>query len=163
MNGYAIGQNDDAQGFLFSADELEQCDTKPKPIIKLKSFDNPKNDNEVLFNLQKEFIETGKESTYWQLWQQTALVAERIIKKTVKARRLNWADDEIKDKVSDTCLYLLRRYKTRKNYYVKVNFIEAIKDSARHALDYQNSFDKLTFYSDDLTTIENEIVTDWGK
>ncbi|MCQ2387872.1 MAG: hypothetical protein MJ066_05470 [Clostridia bacterium] len=146
---------------LFSLEELEKCDTRPKPPEppkpKLKYFPNPENDNALLFNLQKEYIETGDEAKYWELWQLTAKVAERIIRKIVIRRALVWADDEINDKVSDTCLYLLRRYKTRKNYYIKDNFIIAIKDSIRHALDYQNSIDKATFYIDNLVTIENEI------
>ena len=124
----------------------------------LKYFENPENDNARLFNLQKEYIETRSDAKYWELWQLTAKVAERIIRKTVTRRGLIWADDEINDKVSDTCLYLLRRFKSNKFYYIKINFIEAIKDSIRHALDYQNKIDKQTFYTDDLRTIENEIL-----
>lgn len=172
MYGNATDNNN--IGLLFSLDELEKCDTRPKPKPKpkikkmdLKYFNNPINDNEILFNLQKKYIETKSDAVYWELWQRTAIVAKRIIIKIIRAKGLIWADDEINDKVSETCLYLLRRYKTRPNYYVKINFIKAIKESAIHAVFYQNSFDKMTFYTNDLTPIENENQLrggeDWDK
>lgn len=166
---YGNATDNNANGLLFSLEELEICDTRPKPKpkkIKLQFFENPQNDNEVLFNLQKKYIETKSDAVYWELWQHTAIVAKRIIIKYIKKKGLIWAQDEINDKVSDTCLYLLRRYKTRPNYHITTNFIKAIRESAVHALCYQNSVDKLTFFTGDLTPIENENQirgNDWDK
>lgn len=148
MNGFAINQNNAPS--LFTLEELEQCDTRPKKEQVLKYFENPKNDNEKLFNLQWEFITYNQESTYWQLWALTSEVAERIIKKILRKRGIEFAPDEIAEKVDLTCDYLLRRYKTTKGYFISTNFIIAIKDSVRHAIDYRTEIDKNTkFLNDD--------------
>lgn len=137
------------QAELFTSDELTACDTRPKKppkVMRLKYYDEPKNDNDLLFNLQYELIKNNNESALWEMWLIGRKVARRIIKKRVAARKLVLAPDEIEELVEETCLYLFRRYKTRKNYYIEHNFITAIQDSIRHALDYQNTTDKLTDY-----------------
>lgn len=147
---------------LFSLNELEKCDTKTRQKLKLKYFEVPKNDNEKLFNLQKLFYdskndddETKTNLIFWQMWQLTAKVAQRIIIKTVQARGLEFAPDEVADKVSDTCEYLLRRFKTYNNYFVSTNWIIAIRDSARHALDYQTKLDSKTVGLADFTVLNH--------
>lgn len=146
---------------LFTLEELDKCDTKHKRP-SLKYFENPKNDNEQLFNLQNKYYEArnnGEEKKadflYWEMWQLTAKVAERIIKKIVIARGLEFAPDEISDKVSDTCEYLIRRFKTRPNYAITTNWIIAIRDSVRHALDYQTDLDEKTDVLGDFSLINN--------
>ncbi len=149
MNGnvYEVDQLE-----LFSSAELETCDTRPKEELVLKTFENPRNDNEVLFNLQYDYLINHNEAAFWQMWELTAKVARRLAIKKIKARGLSFAPDEVENLAADTCEYLLRRfkkkYKSGKQYRIKDNFIIAIKDSLRHALDYQNEIDGRTDYID---------------
>lgn len=159
MTGNALNY-DFTQPLLFTDIELEKCDTRPKKPLKvmdLKTFDNPKNDNEILFNLQYRLIKNNDWAAFGEMWQITEKVAERIIVKILKGRKV-WRDpEEIADMVQETCEYLLRRYKTRENYYITTNFIIAIKDSVRHALDYKADIKKSTVYLDDIDLLGEEI------
>lgn len=149
---------DNSQLELFTPEELDTCDTRPQP--KLKYFPNPSNDNDLLFNLQKEYIEGGRkdDAIFWQMWEITARVARRIIIKVVAKRGLIFAPDEIEDLVSNTCEYLLRRLKFKNRYAITTNYIIAIRDSARHALDYQGGeVEKSTVYLNDLKDIDQDL------
>lgn len=157
----SVAKNSYNEPMLFSVDELNKCDTL-HPLPELKYFAEPKNDNEKLFNLQKKYYdarnkgdEKSANALYWDMWLLSGKVAERIIRKIVAARGLEFCDDEVQDKVSETCLYLLRRFNTRINYAVTTNWIVAIKDSVRHALDYQTELEKNTDVMSDFTLIKN--------
>lgn len=176
MYGNAAAANDqDLTGFLFTLEELESCDTRPKKkkkkpfkLEELQFFENPKNDNEKLFNLQKKYYEAKaaenekeKNIIYWQMWELVAVVGRRIIINKLSGKGLEFAPDEIEDKVSNTCEYLLRRFIYKKNYYVSTNWITAINGSVVHALYYRTNLDKETKLKEDFNLIKHSTIKNY--
>lgn len=146
------------QQFLFTSEELAACtpqaakpaEVKKADYKKLRFFDFPKNDNETLFNFQYLFLKTNDNKYYWELWLLVATVAERLIKNEMLKKGFSLAPDDLEEKKSMTCEYLLRRYKTRNGYYIKDNYISAIKDSVRHALYYRTEIERITGSIEDI-------------
>ena len=129
---------------LFTVRELELCARQ----IGLKTFQNPKNDNEMLFNLQFDYLVFNDSEAWQKMWLITYKVAERLIVKYCKKHRIYFNNEQITERKLITCEYLLRRYKKGCNYYVRSNFISAIKDASKHALLYKTKLEKKTMRFD---------------
>lgn len=132
--------NDEKQLNLFPDKELELCSIQ----VGLKTFQHPKNDNELLFNLQFDYLVFNDLQAWQKMWLITYKVAERLIVKYYKKHSIYFNKEQITERKLITCEYLLRRYKKGQNYYVKSNFISAIKDASKHALLYTTKLDKKT-------------------
>lgn len=141
------------QPSLFDEAELDELAGIKKPVLKY--FPEPKNDNEKLFNLQKQFLESGDKKYFWEMWLLSRHVARNLIIKEMQKKRKKLDESELEEKIEDTCEYLLRRFFTRSNYCVTTNFIIALRDSMRHALYYRTKLDKATCYIDDVFNTNN--------
>ena len=100
---------------LFPENELELC----KLSVRLQYFSFPKNDNERLFNAQFNYMVFGSQKAWNDLWIISYKVAERIIVKYCSEHQTFYEKEELTEKTLISCEYFLRRYKTRKNYYIK--------------------------------------------
>lgn len=146
MNIYSKNNQGENGQIEFSfMDEIREEEKKPK--AELLYFENPKNDNEQMFNYQKEFYE-GDELAFWKLWQLAELVAERIIRTKIKASKHRYSEDEIADKKGIAVEYVLRRLKYENGYCITTNWIVAIESGVKHALEYQTKADKLVNFVD---------------
>ena len=110
-------------------------------IDSLPYFDNPKNDNEILLNLQKNYLKTKNKKYEAELWERCLIIAEKLIKKERHEKRFFLDYDSLQDKKMDAVLYMLRRYQKRykgKNKYwaVHKSFLSAIQYACEHALYY---------------------------
>lgn len=112
----------------------------------LKFFDNPKDDNERLLNYQFLFLKNGDKNAWAKLFILSTEVAKRITTKAVRDKRLPVDPIDMPEKVSIAVEYVLSRYAKKKGWYVKSNYLSAIKSGVIHALYYCTTIERLTDY-----------------
>lgn len=135
---------EDQLEFCFMS-EMREADRKPK--ADLKRFPEPKNDNDRLFNLQAEFYDRDCDDTiFWQMWTLAEKVCERIIKKKTRSSRHKYDRDELDEKKSIAVEYVMRRFKYETGYCVTSNWIVALEQGVKHALEYQTEAQKIVDY-----------------
>lgn len=125
--------------------EIREQEKKPK--AELKYFENPKNDNELLFNYQKEFYD-GNEQAFWKMWMLSEVVVLRIIRGKIRRHPHKYTQEEIEDKKGIAVEYVLRRFKYETGYCVTTNWIDALKCGVKHALEYQTKADRIIDFVD---------------
>lgn len=118
----------------------------------LKTYKNPKNDNELLFNLQKEYY-NGSNNAYKKMWEITYKVARRLIFSYFKKRKIKKSMSDIYDISMDAIEYLLRRFKKNKGYVVTKNWITTINFACIHAIKYTTKAESIVDYIDHDTLI----------
>lgn len=118
----------------------------PEKKIDLPYYDNPKNLKEKYMNYQKDFIEKNDVSAWNEMWTISLSIAKKIISKEVKKKGFFLDKSDMEDKAYSAVEYVLRRYKTRQNYYVKKSIVAVIRGGVVHALYYRTTIDKLTDY-----------------
>ena len=127
----------------------EEGDSKTesqKPALPY--FNEPKDDNERLLNLQYEYLQYGSSDAWDGLWKLSYKVALGMVRSMCAAKRLRLDCDEVQDKAVAACEYVLRRYKTRKGWHVKSSFMSVIKHGVVHALFYRSNADELVDFVD---------------
>ncbi|MGP1459924.1 MAG: hypothetical protein ACTTKL_11580 [Treponema sp.] len=135
--------NDEQNGqlLLFADDDANAA---PEYTAEtLPYFDNPSDDGERLMNAQHDFLLFNSEKAWRELWTLTVTVAGRIISAERQKNKFYLSADEKADKQMEAAEYLLRRYRTRCGYFIRANFISAVKQSVYHALYYRNEGEKL--------------------
>lgn len=122
-----------------------------RKTMNLPYFSNPKDDNELLLNYQHDFIKNNDQEAWGKLLILSSVVSKRLLWKWLSEHPKEFLDDIAQDeKVSIAVLYVLRRYKENVGWYVKKNFISALKSGVLHAMRYTTEIDKNTVYSEDL-------------
>lgn len=112
----------------------------------LKFFESPKDDNERLLNYQFLFLKKGDKNAWANLFILATEVAKRITTKAVREKHLPVDPIDIPEKVSIAVEYVLSRYAKNKGWYVKSNYLSAIKSGVVHALYYCTTIERLTDY-----------------
>lgn len=122
--------------------EKEERETKRQSAIdSLPFFPEPRNDNEILLNLQRRLLADNDKSAWGELWERCMAIAGKLITIERKAKGLHFSDDELEDLKIDAVMYVLRRY--RKTYsggavwHVKKSFMNALRGGVLHALYYE--------------------------
>ena len=123
----------------------------------LPYFPEPSTDGERLMNAQYDFLLFNSAKAWRELWTLTLTVAGRIIEAERKKNGFYLSADERADKQMEAAEYLLRRYKTKRGYFVRTGFINSIRHSVLHALYYRTESEKLI---DFITTEKIEIIPD---
>lgn len=147
---------------LFSIDECIKENKKIKEIehqqknldarkkLTLKTYQNPQNENEWMFNLQYEYLKNNDEDSYRKLQEIASLVTERLVWKWMSLHSQRLSVEEQKEKTSIAVEYVLRRYKTRIGYCVTKNFITTLERGVEHAMLYKTKMDVETDYIEDI-------------
>lgn len=115
-------------------------------INELPFFNNPKNDNEKLINLQYMFLARNDKKAQAELWLKSTEIAKKLIKKERKEKAFFLDPDDLDDKALEAVEYVMRRYgkKTENDCWcVRTNYISAIFNGVRHALYYRSKSDEL--------------------
>ena len=94
-------------------------------------------------NAQYDYLLFNSAESWRELWTLTLTVAGRIIEAERKKKGFYLSADERADKQMEAAEYLLRRYKTKRGYYIRAGFINAIRHSVLHALYYRTESEKL--------------------
>lgn len=130
--------------FSFMQDIYTQ---EAKPKCELKRIAEPKNDNDILFNLQAEYYEKGcDDAVFWKMWTVAEKVVGRLLKKKIKQSRHFYNEDEIEDKKGIAVEYVMRRFKYGTGYVVEYNWIVALENGVKHALEYQTKADQIVVF-----------------
>ncbi len=124
---------------------------KAGDFIFMKSIKN--NDNEKLLRLQEEYLKTKSQESWNELFLLSLSVCRKIVVSEFIKNKIMFTQEDLYNYAVDACIYVLRRYRSQcytkqklavKNYYVKKNFISALKYGVRHAL-YYTTLEKKNF------------------
>ena len=146
--------NENGQLLLFVEETEAEPEHEPAYTAEmLPYFPEPSTDGERLINAQYDFLLFNSAKAWRELWMLTLTVAGRIIEAERKKNGFYLSADERADKQMEAAEYLLRRYKTKRGYFVRAGFINAIRHSVLHALYYRTESEKaITFIA--LDTLE---------
>ena len=155
----SVNMKDDEQNgqLLLFAEETEPEHEPAYTAEMLPYFPEPSTDGERLMNAQYDFLLFNSAKAWRELWTLTLTVAGRIIEAERKKNGFYLSADERADKQMEAAEYLLRRYKTKRGYFVRAGFINAIRHSVLHALYYRTESEKLI---DFIATEKIEIIPD---
>ena len=123
---------------------------KPKSLdfSVLPHFENPKTDNERLFNLQYNYRNKQDTESIAEMYKILKKVSTKIITQECKKRKLRGID--YREKAQDVASYIIEQYLTRKCFVIKTSFVAYCFLQAKHEIFYQNYSEKIvTFVSDD--------------
>ena len=106
--------------------DFGDCAKGEEPVLPdLPYIADPKTDSDRLINLQYRYL-LGDETAWPELWQMSIKVAERIVRSVCRKRKIRPDADYLDDCTMNAVEYVLRRYKTRKGYFVRKNFFDAL-------------------------------------
>lgn len=118
------------QPSLFPRNELKQLTTLYNAVQKKKRqelvtelrreldlvhFDEPKTDNDVMLNLQYEYLRNGSEEAKAQLWSMAYKMASNILHGYLARKKLHISEDEKDEKIGLAVIDVMKRYE--KIYY----------------------------------------------
>lgn len=145
------------QDDMFDVEEIEavnnsikqqQHDNAIKEAQKhmiLPYFESPDSDNELLLNYQHDFIKNGDKNAWGKLLSLAFEVTKRLIWAWLKEHRDVYLDEIGQDeKASIAMEYVLRRYSKNVGWYVKKNYIGALKGGVMHAMGYTSKIEEMT-------------------
>lgn len=113
-------------------------------------FPNPKNDNEMLFNYQYDFIKNGNSEAWGKLLLLAFDVTKNLLWQWLRDHRDVFLDDIAQDeKTSEAVEYVLRRYKKNVGWCVRKNYIGALKGGVLHVMRYSTMITRMTSYLED--------------
>lgn len=128
---------------------LEKAVVDAQRKMILPYYPDPKNDNELLLNLQYEYCKTGSQKAWGDLLINSTRVLHNLMKNYTVTHKVYLDDIEQSEKISIALLYVMRRYKERVGWCVKKNFISALRDGLfNHAMKYKTMADSEVSYEE---------------
>jgi len=115
-------------------------------IDELPFFAEPKNDSQILINLQYAYLAKNDKKALGELWLKSIEIAKKLIRNERKQKGFYLDNADFDDKAIEAVEYVLRRYAKRKDNYcwsVRNNFVSALYNGVRHALYYQSKSEQL--------------------
>lgn len=133
---------------FYELQDIQNENEKPKPA--LPHFDEPQNDNERLLNYQWEYRERGDARALKKMYSLGYTVAMKYIETKAKGNRhvkgLCWSDKE--EKAHNAIAYILTRYGTHREWYIKKSVTGYIYLRVKFELYYQTKADKIVRFLD---------------
>ncbi len=125
--------------------------------MNLPYFEHPKGDNQILLNLQHDYIKYGDKAAWGKLLELAFEVTKRLIWKWLKEHRDVYLDDiSLDEKASIAMEYVLRRYTKNVGWYVEKNFIGTLKGGVIHAMSYTSKIEEMTVVVEDVHLERNK-------
>lgn len=127
--------------FDFWAKEKQKKESQFRQMVEnLPFFPEPQNDNENLFNLQKEYYK-GNENALKEMFLIAMKISAKIMYKEMKNHRL-FFDKEIRnEKIMDAAILFIEQIK-KNNLVIKTSFISYIRLQVRKILFMQTNAQK---------------------
>lgn len=126
--------------------------------VVLPFFENPKDDNEKLLNLQYE-AKNGDLTAYTKMYTLAFLVAKKFINKKCKSIKLHLDCEKKNEKAHDTATYIVESFLLDKNFFIKKNFTSVIYLHVLQELFYTTKAEKIVDFVDD-KTLEEIMIND---
>lgn len=126
---------------ILDEEQREREANRQADLDSLPSFDNPKDDNEVLLNLQRRYLVSGDRKAWSEMWTRCLEIAGKLISIEQKEKGLHYSEDEKQSLALDAVAYVLRRYSKPSGdghiWHVKSSFLNALRGGVLHALYYE--------------------------
>lgn len=118
-------------------------------LDSLLTYENPKNDNEKLCNLQAEFLRTHSKKAEAQLWITCLEIVHKFINLEQKEKHFFMNEDDKQDKAIEAVEYVMRRYMRRYKklrnkgkmetqfWAGRTSFLNALYGAVKHSLYYE--------------------------
>lgn len=110
-------------------------------LASLPFFTSPKNDNEILLNLQRRYLLFNDRRAWGEMWTRCLSIAGKLITIERKAKGLHFSAEELYDRRMDAVTYVLRRYSKKMKgghvYHIRKSFLNALRGGVLHALYYE--------------------------
>ena len=113
---------------------LIEPDKKIKTVTNegLPYWQQPKNDNEILQNMQFEFY-GGNEKKLTEIWLKLVDIAEKLVRVEAKKKKLKFATDYYTEVAQDAATYVIEQIKVN-NLQIKTSFIAYLYLNVKKAL-----------------------------
>ena len=122
-----------------------------KKDVVLPYFENPRDDNERLLNLQYE-ARNGDKSAYGRMYQIALPIAGKYVtEKCRTSKSLRLSREEREEKAHNAVTYVIESFLLDKDYFVKKNFTSVIYLRVLHELFYTTKADRCVSFVDDET------------
>lgn len=127
----------------------EIVEKKTGNLDDLPYFENPKNDNERLLNLQYEYRK-GEEKALTQIYTISINVCKKFIAAKAKGNRhiRQLSSEQKEEKAIDATNYVIMRFIKKKNWYIKTSFTAYLYLRVLHELYHQRKVDKIVSFID---------------
>lgn len=117
--------------------------------LDLPFFENPKNDNEILLNLQSKY-KRGNKKVISQIYTLSVEICKKFISKKAKGNRFirRLSPDERTEKAIDATNYVVMRLMKKKEWYIKTSFTAYLYLRVIHELYHKRKVDKIVAFVD---------------
>lgn len=113
---------------------------------KLPSFDNPKDDNERLFNLQFRFRTKGDKTALAEMYAVCKNICRKLFFEEIAAVKKQQLS--IDEKAQDCASYIVEQFLSRDDFFIKKSFIAYCYLRVRHELFYQSKNNSIVDFVD---------------
>ena len=104
----------------------------------LPYFENPKDDNELMFTLQYRYLKNKDLAARDELYKMGYKLLHRLLWAEMRKSAGLYLDEEQQSELVATAfVYVFRRYEKGRGYTVDKNFIVVLRGGIRHALQYR--------------------------
>ena len=145
----------DALNQSWEEKERERLNMESRKSMNLPYYDKPQNDSERLLNYQYELLKNNNDAVWDEMLELAFKVCLNLVWAYMKKNKTRLDPVEQREKADIAMNYVLRRYKKNVGWYVTKNYIRALKDGVKHAMDYTTTIQKNTIYTDDLSAVKN--------
>lgn len=122
----------------------------------LPYYQDPKNDNEKMFNYQYEYLKNNDEDAWGKMIELAFKITKRLVWQWMKKNKVRLDSIEQDEKTSVAVEYVLRRYKKNVGYCVYKNFITALNEGVKHAMLYCTKLDQNTTSWEEVFFVEEK-------
>lgn len=124
-------------------------DFPEKEEIELPFFEEPKNDNEILLNLQYRYRH-GEMEALGQIYEMGAIICHKLINKEAKKNRhiKMLGENEKIEKANDAVNYIVMQFLKKKDWYIKKSFTGYLYLRVQKELYSRRECDKIVDFVD---------------
>lgn len=113
---------------------------------KLPAFENPKDDNEKLFNLQFRYRTKGDKTALAEMYYICARVCKKLLHKEINVVKKKHIS--ITEKAHNCAEYIIEQFLSREDFVIKKSFIAYCYLRVQHELFYQSKSDSIVDFVD---------------
>ena len=113
---------------------FEEILPEPK-VINFKTFSDPKNGNEKLFNLQKKFFETKDEKLLGEMFMLMLSIAKKLVTIEAGKHKMKVGTQTVDDWATDASIYFIEQIK-KNDLVIETSFVAYLRLQVLKAMFY---------------------------